>query len=115
MNPFVSDTPEKPALIIGNGPFVDKVDPKLLDNFETYGCNSVYLKFAKWGRSTDNVILTDSIRLKEAGHQYKDYKGSLYVGEQRYITHLKNTTGSSSAETLLTYVSSPKNQSTDCR
>lgn len=76
----------KPALIIGNGPSVDHLDPSDLPRFESYGCNSIYRKFKNWGRQADNVIITDSQRLNEIGNAYKDFKGRLFIGDQRYIT-----------------------------
>lgn len=72
------------ALIIGNGPSVDKLDPALFDHFTTYGCNHIYKKFPAWGRPTDNVVITDSNRINEIGEAYKDYQGGLYIGDDRY-------------------------------
>ena len=75
----------KPALIIGSGPSVDKIQPELLDHFVTFGCNSIYKKFPSWGRSVDNVVITDSNRLREIRNAYRDFTGGLFVGDQRYI------------------------------
>jgi hypothetical protein len=75
----------KPALIIGSGPSVDRLDPAVFDHFVTYGCNSVYKKFDEWGRGVDNVIITDSNRLQEIGDAYASFKGGLYIGDQRYV------------------------------
>lgn len=76
----------KPALIIGSGPSVDQLDPGILPKFETFGCNSVYRKFDEWGCAVDNVIITDSQRLSEIGDAYKNFKGRLFIGDQRYIS-----------------------------
>ncbi|MFA7343724.1 MAG: hypothetical protein WC003_05410 [Terrimicrobiaceae bacterium] len=74
----------KPALIIGNGPSVDQLDPKIFDHFTTFGCNHICKKFPDWGRETDNVVITDSNRIREIGSAYKDYKGGLFIGDERY-------------------------------
>ena len=74
----------KPALIIGNGPSVDQLDPGILTHFTTYGCNHISKKFPAWGRPTDNVVITDSNRIAEIGDSYKDFKGGLYIGDERY-------------------------------
>ena len=75
---------EKPALIIGNGPSVDQLDPDTLAHFTTYGCNHISKKFPAWGRPTDNIVITDSNRIAEIGDSYKDFKGGLYIGDERY-------------------------------
>jgi hypothetical protein len=74
----------KPALIIGNGPSVDQLDPSLFDQFTTFGCNHIYTKFKDWGRETDNVVITDSNRIREIGDSYKSYEGGLFIGDERY-------------------------------
>ncbi len=74
----------KPALIIGNGPSVDLLDPLLLQHFVTFGSNHIYGKFPEWGRETDNVVITDSHRIREIGNAYKDFRGNMYVGDERY-------------------------------
>ena len=76
---------KKPALIIGSGPSVDKIKSEWLPLFETYGCNSAYAKFKEWGRATDNVIITDSTRLKEINKAYESYRGNLFIGDERRI------------------------------
>lgn len=76
----------RPALIIGSGPSVDRLKPEWLSLFETYGCNSVYRKFTEWERSVDNVVVTDSNRLREIGTAYSGFKGRLFVGDQHYIS-----------------------------
>jgi hypothetical protein len=73
------------ALIIGNGPSVDQLDPALFDHFTTFGCNHIGKQFKTWARETDNVVITDSNRLEEIKDTYKDYKGGLFVGNQRYV------------------------------
>jgi hypothetical protein len=73
------------ALVIGNGPSVDELDPTVLPHFTTYGCNHIYKKFPDWGRPTDNVVITDSNRIREIGAAYKNYRGNLYIGDERYI------------------------------
>jgi hypothetical protein len=73
------------ALVIGNGPSVDLLDPQILPYFTTYGCNHIGKKFAAWGRETDNVVITDSNRINEIGAAYRDYRGTLFVGDERYI------------------------------
>lgn len=87
----------KPALIIGNGPSVDKLDPAILTHFTTYGCNHISKKFPAWGRPTDNVVITDSNRIAEIGDSYKDFKGGLYIGDERYanppVGKIRNTIG----------------------
>lgn len=75
---------QKPALIIGNGPSVDQLDPGILAHFTTFGCNHISKKFPAWGRPTDHVVITDSNRIAEIGDSYKDFKGGLYIGDERY-------------------------------
>ena len=77
--------PPKTALILGNGPSIDLLDPSVLPYFETYGTNHIYKKFEAWGRPVDNVVITDSNRLAEIRTAYKSFPGNLYVGDQRYI------------------------------
>lgn len=85
------------ALIMGNGPSIDRLDPALFEHFETYGTNHIYKKFPTWGRAVDNVVITDSNRLQEIGAAYRDFPGNLFVGDQRYIappvTRLKRLLG----------------------
>ncbi len=85
------------ALIMGNGPSIDRLDPALFEHFETYGTNHIYKKFPTWGRAVDNVVITDSNRLEEIGAAYRDFPGNLFVGDQRYIappvTRLKRLLG----------------------
>jgi hypothetical protein len=77
---------QKPtALILGNGPSIDQLDPALLSHFESYGSNHIYRKFSAWGRKVDNVVVTDSNRLSEIGDAYRTFSGRMYVGDQRYI------------------------------
>lgn len=76
-------TKPETALIIGNGPSVDRLDPSLLPHFWTYGCNHIGKKFSDWGRPTDNIVITDFKRTSEIGTAYKDYAGSVYVGNER--------------------------------
>ena len=76
----------KPALIIGNGPSVDKIDPRTLSQFTTYGCNHIVRKFEHWGQNTDHVLITDSRRLPEIGSAYQNQPTSLWIGDERYRT-----------------------------
>ena len=78
------ETNLKPALVIGNGPSVDQLNPSLLDRFTTFGCNHIYKKFADWGRETDSVVITDSNRIHEIQGAYREFKGGLYIGDERY-------------------------------
>lgn len=73
------------ALIIGNGPSVDMLDPAILDHLHSYGANQIYLKFAEWGRETDKIMITDPVRLREIGQDLKSYSGELYVGDAHYV------------------------------
>lgn len=74
------------ALIIGNGPSVDLMDPAILDRVPSYGANQIYVKFAEWGRQTDKIVIADPTRLREIGTALKSYTGELYVGDARYVT-----------------------------
>lgn len=73
------------ALVIGNGPSVDRLDPTVFDHVTTYGCNHLGRKFAVWGRSTDHIVITDSNRIAEIRDAYLDFPGSLWVGHQQYM------------------------------
>lgn len=73
------------ALILGNGPSIDQLDAGLLPHFETFGSNHICRKFPVWGCALDNVVITDSNRLVEIGDAYRDFPGTLHVGDQRYI------------------------------
>ena len=75
----------KPALVIGNGPSVDQLDPQCLCDYETFGVNHIYSKFDEWNRQLDNVVITDSNRIREVGRAYKNFSGQLYVGNEHYI------------------------------
>jgi hypothetical protein len=75
----------KPALIIGNGPSVDAIDPALFDHVVSYGSNHIYKKFPEWGREVANVVITDSNRIHEIGDAYRNFHGNLYVGDERYV------------------------------
>ena len=72
------------ALVLGNGPSIDKFSPAFLEHVTSYGCNHIGRIFPTWGRQTDNVVITDSNRIDEIGALYRDYKGGLYVGHQSY-------------------------------
>lgn len=88
MNPLDSAMTSKTtstALVIGNGPSVDALDPGIFDYVTTYGCNHIAKKFPTWGRKTDNVVITDSNRINEISRDYADYPGGLFVGDERYI------------------------------
>lgn len=74
------------ALIIGNGPSVDKMDPAILDRVYAYGANQIYMKFPAWGRKTDAIVITDPTRLREIGTDLTDYEGKLFVGDGRYVS-----------------------------
>ncbi len=75
---------KKPALIIGNGPSVDSLNPEVLNHFHSFGCNHIYKKFNDWKRATDCVLITDSKRIPEIGGAYREYHGELYVGNEHY-------------------------------
>ncbi len=72
------------ALVIGNGPSVDQLDPAWLDHCYSFGCNHIYRKFEEWGRETDAVVITDHNRLREIGQRYATFRGDLFVGDERY-------------------------------
>jgi len=72
------------ALVIGNGPSVDALDPAIFGHLTSYGSNHIYKKFSAWGRPTDAVVITDSHRLREIGNAYASFPGKLYVGDERY-------------------------------
>jgi hypothetical protein len=72
------------ALVLGNGPSIDQFNPALLDCLTSYGCNHIGRIFLKWGRKTDNVVITDSNRIDEIAALYEHYHGGLYVGHQSY-------------------------------
>lgn len=72
------------ALIIGNGPSVDQLNPDLFDHFTTFGCNHIGKKFAQWNRPTDNIVITDGNRINEIGNSYQGYDGKLFVGHHAY-------------------------------
>lgn len=76
---------ERTALVLGNGPSIDQLDMRLLSRFETFGTNHIYKKFPVWNREVDNVVITDSHRLREIGDAYRHFKGQLYVGNECYI------------------------------
>ena len=76
---------KKAALIIGNGPSIDILNASVLKSFTTFGCNHIYLKFPEWGFAVDNVVITDSNRIREIGQSYKNYRGNLFIGDERYI------------------------------
>jgi hypothetical protein len=90
-------TTHSTALIIGNGPSVDALDPTVFDYVTTYGCNHISKKFPTWGRGTDNVVITDSNRINEIGRAYEHYRGGLFVGDERYVVppvrSIKNVLG----------------------
>jgi hypothetical protein len=73
------------ALILGNGPSVDQLDPALLGRIYSFGSNHIYTQFQRWGRAVDAVVITDHNRIVEIGHAYQDFPGKLYVGDERYI------------------------------
>lgn len=73
------------ALVIGNGPSVDSLPVELLDQLVTYGCNHIGRKFPEWGRELDNIVITDSNRIKEIGGLYREFRGGLYVGHEQYV------------------------------
>lgn len=73
------------ALILGNGPSLDQLNPALLKNFYTIGTNNIWAKFTSWEAETDAVIIVDAERIKEIGARYRNYSGELYVGHLNYI------------------------------
>jgi hypothetical protein len=89
--------PARPALIIGNGPSVDHLPLDLFDHVTTYGCNHIGRKFAQWGRPTDHIVITDSNRIAEIGRTYADFRGGLFVGDDRYafppVRRIRNILG----------------------
>lgn len=75
----------KSALIIGNGPSVDMLNPEIFERYTTFGVNHIYAKFDEWGREVDNVVITDSNRIVEIGTSYANFAGQLYVGNEHYM------------------------------
>lgn len=81
----IMSTDQKDALVIGNGPSVNELDANTLKRFVTYGTNHIYAKFDSWGMAVDNVVITDSHRLKEIGKAYQNFPGKLYVGDETRV------------------------------
>ncbi|MDB5348584.1 MAG: hypothetical protein JWP89_6961 [Schlesneria sp.] len=73
------------ALVLGNGPSIDQLDPAWLERVYSFGSNHIYKKFDTWGRTTDAVVITDSNRIQEIGTAYKHYPGQLFVGSEKCI------------------------------
>jgi hypothetical protein len=73
------------ALILGNGPSLDMIDPACFDSFTTFGTNRVYVLFPKWKKECDNIVITDYARIREIGDSYRYYGGRLFVGCSRNI------------------------------
>lgn len=76
---------ESTILILGNGPSIDRLDPRIFDAMPVWGANQIYLKFPEWGRETDAIFITDPYRLREIGGDLSDYGGELFIGDFRYI------------------------------
>ncbi|WP_010583542.1 hypothetical protein [Schlesneria paludicola] len=79
------------ALVMGNGPSIDKLEPAWLDSVYSFGSNHIYKKFDAWGRATDAVVITDMQRIREIGKAYQNYPGQLYVGNERRIVPNSST------------------------
>lgn len=73
------------ALVLGNGPSLDTLDPACFDSVTTFGTNRVYVMFPKWQRECDNVVITDHARILEVRDRYRDYGGQMFVGHSRSI------------------------------
>jgi hypothetical protein len=73
------------ALVIGNGPSLDSIDPACFDRFTTFGTNRVHVLFPKWQRECDNIVITDNARIREIGDSYRNYRGQMFVGDSHYI------------------------------
>jgi hypothetical protein len=73
------------TLIIGNGPSIERIKPEIFENYDlVIGCNHIYKMFDKWNYQTDIIIITDHNRIKETGKSLVNYKGELYIGDERY-------------------------------
>lgn len=68
------------ALVLGNGPSLDEIDPACFEHFATFGTNRVYVMFPKWQRECDNIVITDHARIREIGNSYRHYRGQMFVG-----------------------------------
>jgi hypothetical protein len=73
------------ALVLGNGPSLDMIDPACFDHFTTFGTNRVYVMFPKWRRECDNIVITDRARIREIGDSYRHYRGQMFVGSSHNI------------------------------
>lgn len=73
------------ALVLGNGPSIDKLSVDCLDRCFVIGTNGIHLKFDEWGREVDAVVMTDPHRIASVGRSYESYQGPLYLGDFRYV------------------------------
>jgi hypothetical protein len=76
----------KIAVIAGNGPSLRDTDinsiPKDVAFFAT---NHYYKMWDAFERKPDNIVITDSNRIREIGDNYKNRDVTLYAGHQNYI------------------------------
>lgn len=72
------------ALILGNGPSIDLLNPDDLDKFNiVIGTNHIYKKFKIWGRNCDVIVITDHNRLSEIVENEIPKGIELYIGDER--------------------------------
>lgn len=76
---------ERIAILLGNGPSVDKFDSRLCEVTDVYGTNFIGVKFSTWPSLPRGVFVTDSSRLGEIGLLYKNFQGDLMIGDERRI------------------------------
>jgi len=82
------------CFIIGNGPSLNKHDLSKLKDEWLFGCNQIYLKREKMGRSVDYYFLVDSIVVPQLFREANRYLAEgqteavfVFKGDGHYIMH----------------------------
>lgn len=81
------------CFILGNGPSLNKIDIKKLDNEITFGVNSIYLMTRNNGFLPTYFVVEDNLVFEENKKEIDAYQGPIKLLPERYLSQLENKAG----------------------
>ena len=80
----------KRCFILGNGPSLNKVDIKKLQNEFTFGVNSIFLMTKEKGFRPTFYVVEDNLVFNENKSEIDEYNGIIKILPQKYAEQLKS-------------------------
>ena len=65
---------DREIVVLGNGPSLADLNPRLLEGRVSIGSNGVYEMFGDWGRTTDFLLIEDVEQAEQRGKAFRDVK-----------------------------------------